>query len=193
MEGSCALVEDLNGSTDADWHAQDLNEMCNMAIQSDVCMMRQSCLIASVCGALMLRITASRQLHHVPLNQALNEQQLVVSLNVCMLFCCGISRSWLHAIVPLTAQAQTPRQWPTRICEVVSTDLVLALVGPGAPQPDLVPAEVGGDEGDDLAHGQALARPEVPRQPSRACGFQQLPQALRQLAGQACTPPGQQI
>ena len=41
--------------------------------------------------------------------------------------------------------------------------LVLALVGAGAAQPDLVLSEVGGNEGNDLAHGQALSRPEVPR------------------------------
>ncbi len=67
--------------------------------------------------------------------------------------------------------------------------LVRALVGARAAQPDLVLAEVRRDVGDDLAHGQALAGPEVARQPARARRLQHRAQLLRQLARQACGAP----
>ena len=60
--------------------------------------------------------------------------------------------------------------------------LVGALVGAGAPQPDLVLAEVRRDVSDDLAHRQALAAAELARQPRRLGRLQDQPQLLRQLA-----------
>ena len=64
--------------------------------------------------------------------------------------------------------------------------LVLAFVGSGATQPDLVLAEVAGDVGHHFAHGDALAAAIVPSKPRCLAGLQQQPQLLSQLSSKTC-------
>jgi hypothetical protein len=70
---------------------------------------------------------------------------------------------------------------PHSNADVSGPHLVLALVGLGPAQPDLVLAELAGDVGDDLLHVDALARAVVALQLARQCGLQNQPQLLRQL------------
>ena len=66
------------------------------------------------------------------------------------------------SLLPVTCGSKSSDRWPA------PSHLVLALVGVGAPHPDLVAPEVARNKGDDLLHVDALAcRGQPPTSDSR--------------------------